>query len=374
MKKHYLIICMLAITAAFAQTSEKAPVLQQGGTSQSTPNYVPFSTLTTSFLYDVGAIAGASNAGVVYLNGTFWVSVWNSADIHEISSTGTLVQTFQITGVSQVRSMTTDGTNIYCGAAGASIYVVDPSTKTLTSTISISTTSDASARFCTYDASLDSGNGGFWIGNFGSDIASVSMTGAELSVIPAATHGLSGMYGAAAYDDGTNHYLFVYNQGTTSGDEIEVLDLATGTLTGINYDFFANDASGAGSTSSLAGGLFLSTDVVSGQNTLVGVSQATPSNLLFGLNVDNVLNTTTFDSASNFTVYPNPVKDYLNVATKDNTTIKEATLFNILGTQVLKTNNLLEGRLDLSGLSAGSYFLSLKDENNGTATIKVIKQ
>ena len=43
--------------------------------------------------------------------------------------------------------MTTDGINVYCGTASTSIYVVDPITKTLTSTISITTTSNATARF-----------------------------------------------------------------------------------------------------------------------------------------------------------------------------------------------------------------------------------
>ena len=84
----------------------------------------------------------------------------------------------------------------------------------------------------------------------------------------------------------------------------------------------AGRAQPAGSTSSLAGGMFLSSSVVSGQDTLIGVSQATPNNLLFGMNVDTVLATDSFKS-SNFAVYPNPATDYLSFSTKNNVKIKQ---------------------------------------------------
>lgn len=355
----------------FSQTEDVSPNL--GSNSSFQGNAPQNSTYTTSFLYDIGAAIGqASNAGVVYFNNQFWVSKWNAADIHELSSSGSYISTFQIPGITGARSMTTDGTNIYIGTASSSIYVVDPTTKTLTSTISISTTSSAAARFCTYDPTLDSGSGGFWIGNFGSDIASVSMTGAELSVIPAATHGFTGMYGGAVYNSGSLHYLFVYHQGGANNDEITAFDLATNTVVD-TYDFFANDSSGFGSTSSLAGGMFLSTDVVSGQSTLVGVSQATPSNLLFGIDVNTVLPAESFGK-SNVVIYPNPAQNYLNISTLDNASINEVKVVNILGNEVLKLNAVVNGTIDISNLSQGTYFLTIKDENNRVTTSKFIKQ
>lgn len=372
MKKNYVFAFLLSSFLGLAQTEDVSPNLSHPSNNSLLVNNTNSSILTTSFLYDISTAIGApGNAGVAFVNNEFWVSAWASNNIHLLDSSGAFSSTFQVAGLTGTRSMTTDGTYVYCGTAGSTIYRINPVTKTLVNTIAVS--SSVTARFCTYDPTLDGGNGGFWIANFNTDIASISMTGTQLSLIPAATHGLTGMYGAAVYNNNGNHYLFVYHQGGANNDQITVLNLATGLQTGDTYDFFVNDSQPAGATSSLAGGMFLSSSVVSGQDTLIGVSQATPNNLLFGMNVDTVLATDSFKS-SNFVVYPNPATDYLSFSTKNNVKIKQLRVVDVLGQLVIDKPNFTHSKIDISNLNSGIYFVSLFDENNQSQTIKVIKK
>ncbi|WP_445455299.1 T9SS type A sorting domain-containing protein [Flavobacterium sp. HNIBRBA15423] len=370
MKKKYLFLSLLIVTIfGYSQSEDFDPnVLLNQNTNHS--NNVNFSTLTTEFLYDIGTSIGAQgNAGVVFINNQFWVSAWASNNIHVLSNTGAFIETFQVAGLTGTRSMTTDGTNVYCGTSSTSIYVVNPVTRTLTSTIAITTTSNATARFCAYDASLNSGAGGFWIANFNTDIASVSMTGSQLSVIPAATHTLTGMYGAAVDGSGL---LYVYHQaGTPSNDVISSINLTTGLPTGVVYDFYTNDAVPAGSTSSLAGGLFISTAVVPGETILVGVSQATPNNLLYGLNID--LLSTPSMSLSQYSLFPNPAKESLTINSK-NEEIKSITIYNLLGQEIMDKNiNAFSENLDISNLQKGNYIVAIKSINS-IENFKIVKE
>ncbi len=368
MKKNYLMFSFIVFSMLGYSQEEMAPNIVVNSSTSSSNNFSPS---TTSFLYDAGAAIGAQgNAGVVFINNQFWVSAWASNNIHILDNMGVFVQTIQVTGLSGVRSMTTDGTNVYCGTATSSIYAVNAITKTLTSTISITTTSNATARFCAYDASLDSGAGGFWIANFNTDIAAVSMTGAQLSVIPAATHTLTGMYGAAV--DGTG-LLYVYHQAVTpSNDVISSINLTTGLPTGVVYDFYTNDAAPAGATNSLAGGLFISNTVVSGQTTLVGLSQATPSNFLFGMNV-NTLSTNKVEALSKFKLYPNPAKDVLTISS-ENKAISKIKIYNLIGQLVIdKNSSSLVETIDVSNLQSGTYSISI-ESNDALEFFKIIKE
>jgi len=132
--------------------------------------------------------------------------------------------------------MTWDGTSIWAANNTTSIHMIDPVTKTVTN--SVLTSSPDPIRFITYDPNLDSGNGGFWVGNFNTSIYSISTTGAVLSIIPATTHTLGGMYGAA-FDEISigGPYLWVFHQaGDPSNSLISQIDLITGTPTGVGRD------------------------------------------------------------------------------------------------------------------------------------------
>jgi len=86
---------------------------------------------------------------------------------------------------------------------------------------------------------------------------------------------------------------------------------------------------------------------------------------------DASLGTNSFDS-SNFTFYPNPVKDVLNLSYSKN--IDNVQIMNILGQEVLaKSINATQATIDMSSLPTGAYLVRLASDNQ-VKTIKVIKE
>lgn len=321
---------------------------------------------TVEFSYNITATlpdGGLGNAGIVFVNNQFWVSEWASNDIHVLDNTGNYIETFQVPGVTGTRSMTTDGTSVYCGAAGLNIFQVNAVTRTLTSTIAVSTTSNSTTRICAYDASLNSGAGGFWIANFNTAITAVNMSGAELSVIPAATHGLTGMYGGAVDGNGN---LYVYHQAGVNNDQISVLNLATGIPSGTVYDVFINVVNPLGGTSSLAGGLFITEDIVAGTPIAVGLSQGTPDNVLFGIDFE-VLSVDGVAMNNKVTLAPNPASDYIRVSGLSQ--VETYSIYNVLGAQITKGSISNNQQINIQNLNSGMYILSF----DGEQTFKFIK-
>lgn len=87
--------------------------------------------------------------------------------------------------------------------------------------------------------------------------------------------------------------------------------------------------------------------------------------------IDIALANTTFDN-SNFTYYPNPVKDVLNLSYTNN--ISDVTVFNLLGQQMSsKTVNANQSKVDMSNLASGTYLVKVKS-GDLNKTIKVIKE
>lgn len=71
-------------------------------------------------------------------------------------------------------------------------------------------------------------------------------------------------------------------------------------------------------------------------------------------------------------VYPNPTKDILNISY--NQEISNVEIFNLVGQRVATiAPNANEGKLDISSLANGTYFVKVTS-NNETRTVKVIKQ
>lgn len=211
---------------------------------------------------------GSGLAGVAWTGTEFWCAAWNSADIYVADANGnaSTPASFTINGVTGTRCITTDGTYMYIGTNTSSIYQVDPITKTLVSTINTSVTN---CRYLTFDPTLDSGNGGFWTGAYGSDITAVNMNGITLSTISSGTHGLTGIYGMA-YDGFSlgGPYLWAFDQGGNTADIIQLT--ISGTPTGIMHDA-TTDLAGGGS--GLAGGLFICNNYNTGTNSMIGISQ-----------------------------------------------------------------------------------------------------
>lgn len=81
----------------------------------------------------------------------------------------------------------------------------------------------------------------------------------------------------------------------------------------------------------------------------------------------------TFVSSENFSVYPNPVKEVLNIYSSDVRTVDTISIYNSLGQlmkHILNPSNL---SFNVSGLSQGIYFISILSENIKTS-IKFIKE
>jgi hypothetical protein len=86
---------------------------------------------------------------------------------------------------------------------------------------------------------------------------------------------------------------------------------------------------------------------------------------------DDGLGNNSFDS-SNFTYYPNPVKNTLNLSY--NQEISNVEVFNLLGQKV--SSNVINAnaaQIDMSNLSKGAYMVKVTS-NNQLKTIKVIKE
>jgi hypothetical protein len=369
MKK--LLILAMAIAfgtniSTYAQSVEAAPY---AGTNNTPPS--SNALFDQLFNYDIfNQIGAQGNAGVCFVNGQYWVSAWASANIHVLDAAGNFVETFTIPGVTGTRSMTYDGTSIFIGTASTTIYEINPVSRTIEGTIIISPSTDATARMCAFDPTLDGGDGGFWTGNFSSDIASFDMNGNELSVIPFANHGGAIYGGAVDLVTPGGPYLWIADQGAAGGQTlVRQFALPAGTDTGLVYDYNTSGQQPAGNTS-IAGGLFISDEVVAGKTTIIGIGQGTPNDQLFGIELAESAGVNDFNSA-NFNIYPNPASgNVINIKTGV-TGEKLVTVYDVLGKQVINTT--IDSELNISSLKAGVYMVSVT-QNNATITKKLVVQ
>ncbi|MEO8933692.1 MAG: T9SS type A sorting domain-containing protein [Xanthomarina sp.] len=68
-------------------------------------------------------------------------------------------------------------------------------------------------------------------------------------------------------------------------------------------------------------------------------------------------------SENEIKLYPNPTTSFLNIKMKAN--LKQATIYSVLGTQVLKTTST---SINTSNLTSGVYLMKIEDENGNTTT------
>lgn len=256
-----------------------------------TPSAAALWDIQEYFAVDTVASTAGSFAGIAWVGNEWWVSQWNKDSVFTIDVNGNLISAFKITGVgapaSGVRSMTYDGTNLYMADNTTTIKVVNPVTKTLSSTINVSSVG-FNARAITYSQAINGGAGGFYIANFGNAIAEVSLTGTVLNTIPAATHTLTGIYGLA-YDDLTfgGPFLWAFDQGSAgTGATLVRLDLPSGTPTFVQKN--VNADIGVLANTGIAGGMFITDSYVPGKFTIAGMLQGTPLDILFAYELDSI--------------------------------------------------------------------------------------
>jgi len=207
----------------------------------------------------------------VETDGTYiYTASYNTAMFYKYTMTGTIVDSFSITGVSAIRDLAYDGTYFYGGSNGAAIYEMDFTSHTLVSTITCP--SGATVRHIAYDPANDA----FWVGGWNTgnrDFKLIDRSGQLINSIPAATHGLTSVYGTA-YDGWTpgGPYLWAFDQGQ-SGEEVKIyqVNINTGQQTGVSHDCALDVASGIASP--LAGGLFSFHNTSTGTTMLGGCIQ-----------------------------------------------------------------------------------------------------
>ena len=103
------------------------------------------------------------------------------------------------------------------------------------------------------------------------------------------------------------------------------------------------------------------------------------SNDAFALLVDDFKVTATTLSANdffakNFSVYPNPSNEILNVTGKNNTAIEALQLVDLNGRVVknVNANGVFDMQINIADLTSGVYFLNIKTEA-GSGTTKIVK-
>lgn len=188
--------------------------------------------------------SAASEAATDMAGDYIYTALWNGTTIKKYQkTTGTLLETFDIPGVTGIRDLAYDGNQYWYGGADAlsSICKMDFVTKTLVATIP---TSVSSVRHCGYDPV----NNGLWVGGW-SDMFLVSMTGATIATGPAQTSA----YGSTYDPDAAGPYLWVNAQNGASQCEIQQYKITGTTLTstGLVHDLGSVPGFNAG----LAGGL-----------------------------------------------------------------------------------------------------------------------
>ena len=73
-----------------------------------------------------------------------------------------------------------------------------------------------------------------------------------------------------------------------------------------------------------------------------------------------------------FAYYPNPVKDVLNITSQK--AVKSVEAFNLTGQKVLSNAKALNGQINVSALTAGTYVFKVTLENGQVETFKIIKK
>ena len=76
--------------------------------------------------------------------------------------------------------------------------------------------------------------------------------------------------------------------------------------------------------------------------------------------------------ASKIAYYPNPVKDELNIVSKEKVT--SVSIYNVAGQKVLNNAPLRNGTVNMSTYAPGVYIVTTILENGKTEVFKVVKK
>ena len=391
MKKVVLksIICLSFVAFGFSagaqdlamQTgAEQAPA---GRTTLASPN--PMAMARIAAMWDVlfnhtlvsGTGVSVGYAGMCFVGNEFWAAKWASDTVAIFDANGVFVRQLRIAGVTGIRSMTYDGSFIYAGTNTNTVRKINPISTgpTLAGSItmpaltgSISVPANTTTRWISYDPNANGGAGGFWIGNYDTDILQVSMTGTNLNnTILATTHGVGAMYGAT-FDNFTagGPYLWVMDQFGLGGGDIIQINLSTGLQTGVVHDV-GSDV-GLSSTAPLGGGLFMHVPQP-GTLTLMGCLQGDP-NLLYGYDMNVFVGLNEVEKEGFLSVTPSLASTFIDVKLdKQNNNTASMRIFDSQGRLVFDKNTKgINNYIDVSSFSNGLYIVKVIYDNTSYTT------
>ena len=268
----------------FPAEAEIAPSVL-AGTSSFQP-FAPYHMWEVEFDYNASTNASGlgAMAGVCFTGTEIWVSKWNSDSILTFSTAGAYTGAFSFPSAFSsttggIRSLSTDGTVVYASNNTSTIHKINPTTHASMGTITAPAmtgggTGNTGVRHCTFDPTANANAGGLWVGNWDKDIKLITLTGVQVTNIPAATHTLTGMYGSA-WDGLTpgGPYLWVFDQNSGfSSTHIRQIKLPAGAPSTVFHDVLTDVAT---NVSGLAGGLCFVPGTGFGLNTnlLIGIVQ-----------------------------------------------------------------------------------------------------
>lgn len=189
---------------------------------------------------------------------------------------------------------------------------------------------------------------------------------------------------------------YYYNVFTSAGDDY-VFSYTTGSVAGesVSFNFTTNSnyqgacifrgCNGGAMTDCLAFKYNANPATYNLTATNLGANEtiyicvgiwSTPNNLNFSVNNFTVTSAlgVAENTIKNTSVFPNPVKDYLQISNADQT-ISEVSVFNLLGQEVIRENWLGKNNtsLDMTKLTSGTYLLKIISEGQ-IETKKIIKE
>jgi len=139
-------------------------------------------------------------------------------------------------------------------------------------------------------------------------------------------------------------------------------------------DFLQWGSSGHGrETVAVSKGIWATGDFISTSGPYFYSGNGSQNGLSFWSNTVLSLEDITF--SNNTFLYPNPVKNILNIKNSANQKIETVELFDILGKQVnlKKATTLKNNTIDLSNLSSGIYYMRLASNKGAISFKKIIK-
>ena len=226
-------------------------------------------------IWDVQLSIDLSDGTGAEFDGTyFYVTGGSSNLISKYDTSGNLIESFSIPGVTTLGDITNDGNFMYGGNGSSNIYQMDFNSHLLISTINV----PLNVRFIAYDEDVD----GFWISSWSDPLSLVTRSGILLTTFVLPFSSLTGI----GYDNVSpgGPYLWLFGRGDTlPGPQlIYQFHIPSGTFTGVTHDVLSDI--GTGQPDAVSGGLFSTDELVQNTFSLGGILIGNPT-ILFAYEV-----------------------------------------------------------------------------------------